>query len=157
MNIRQLNPESLCACSVHDWMFESEALTIIGVQDLDRCCRRKLHHSHHRLREQNLESFSLLILPISEDPNPPRSRALPWVKLDLPLRLSPEVLVFLCTAILGANSWKTQKVTDIYKKRIVERKGGQARWGDSQKKMKERKKATIKGWQTGERNRWKTD
>lgn len=79
-------------------------LTITGIHDLNCCCGRELHHSHYWLGEQNLEGFRLLVLAISQYPNPPRGPGLPWVELDLPLGLALEIFLLLCTTILSTNA-----------------------------------------------------
>lgn len=125
-------------------------LTVARVQDLNCCCGRELHHPHHWLRQQNLEGLRLLVLPVSQYPNPPRGSGLPRVELDLPLGLALEILLHLGATILGANAWETQAVTDVKRKR----KGEEAIWVKKKKRQTggsggKTKKATMKGWQAG--------
>lgn len=79
-------------------------LTVTGIQDLHCCRGRELHHSHNRLRQQNLEGLSLLVLAIRQYPNPPRGLGLPRVELDLPLGLPLKIFILLCATVLGANT-----------------------------------------------------
>lgn len=98
-------------------MHESKGLTVTRIQDLNCCFCRELHHPHHRLRQQNLEGLRLLVLPIGQDPNPPRGSGLSRVELYLPLGLALEILLLLRTTILGADAWKIQRVIDVRKKK----------------------------------------
>lgn len=91
----------MCVCAL-------KVLTIARIQDLHRSRGRELHGSHHRLRKQNPEGFCLLVLPIGQYSYPPRGSGLSRVELDLPLGLTLEILLPLCTAILCANAWKIQ-------------------------------------------------
>lgn len=84
------------------------ALTVIGIQDLNCCCEGELHHCHHWFRQQNLEGLRLLVLSVGQDANPPRSFSLSRVKLDLPLWLPLEVLILLCSTVLGADTCEIQ-------------------------------------------------
>lgn len=79
-------------------------LTVTGIQDLNRCRGRKLNRSHHRLRQQDLEGLRLLVLPVSQYPNPPRGPGLSRVELHLPLGLALEILLLLGAAVLGADA-----------------------------------------------------
>lgn len=82
----------------------SGSLTVTGIQDLHRGSGRELHHSHHRLRQQDLEGLGLLVLPVRQYADPPRGFGLSRVELDLPLGLSLKVLILLRTAVLGADA-----------------------------------------------------
>lgn len=84
-------------------------LTIIRVQDL--YCSRiwEFQGRHHRLGQNNLEVLRHLVVVVWQDPDLPDGCGLAWVELNLFLRFPPEIFVFFCSAILGANTLESTK------------------------------------------------
>lgn len=115
-----------CCCS----------LTVTWIQDLHRGGGRELHHSHHRLWQQNLEGLGLLVLPVRQYADPPRGFGLSRVELDLSLGLSLKVLIRLRTAVLGANAWESVTVWHV--------SGQKRKRGKKGRMIKKRKKDTEK-------------
>lgn len=133
-----------CCCS----------LTVTWIQDLHRGGGRELHHSHHRLWQQNLEGLGLLVLPVRQYADPPCGLGLSRVELDLSLGLSLKVLIRLRTAVLGANAWESVTVWHVSGQK--RKRGKKAAWlkkeRKTQKKRRQRqtKKAAGGRWQAGE-------